>query len=206
MDRNGENVIAVAPGANDFLSPADVDRAADVLAECDSLILQLEVPVETVQHAAWLANKSGIRVILNPAPARQLPNELLAVVDVLVPNESEARQLLGLRDHQSLDDRSTVAGLLDFGVRTAVVTRGRKGSLVVTPDEIRPIAAPEVQCVDATAAGDAFTGALAVALSAGMDIWDSVGFASAAAALSVTRMGAQSSMPTSAEVESFIGR
>lgn len=203
VDESGENMIAVAPGSNGALSLRDVDRAADVLSECDALIVQLEVPIETVTHAVWLAHERGVRVILNPAPACPLPKELFAMVDVLTPNESEARQLLGLQTDQPADDPSVLRRFIDMGVKSVILTLGARGVLAITPNEHRVIPAPRVQAVDTTAAGDAFTGALGVALSSGMDIWDASKFACRAAATSVTRLGAQCSMPTREEVEAF---
>lgn len=205
VDSDGENMIAVASGSNAALSPSDVDRAADALSECDALVLQLEVPLETVMHAAGLAHRLGVRVILNPAPACPLPKELLAMVDVLVPNETEARHLLGLGLNQPADDPSPLRRFLDVGVENVILTLGGKGVLVVTSKEDRMIPVPKVQVVDTTAAGDVFTGALGVGLSSGMDIWEASGFSCRAAAISVTRLGAQSSMPTREEVEVFLG-
>lgn len=205
VNDSGENMIAVAPGSNGALSPEDVDRAAGMLPECDALIVQLEVPVETVGHAVRLAHDLGVRVILNPAPARPLPKELLAMVDVLTPNESEARHLLGLQTDQPADDPSVLRRFVDMGVKSVILTLGARGVLAVTPNEHRLIRAPKVRAVDTTAAGDAFTGALGVALSSGMDIWDASSFACRSAAISVTRLGAQCSMPTREEVEAFLG-
>ena len=204
VDSSAENMIAVAPGANGALSPADVDRAVDVLPGCDALVVQLEVPLGTVEHAVRLAYEKGVRVILNPAPARPLTRELLSMADVLVPNETEACQLLSLSADESVDDPAIVRRFLDMGVKNVILTLGARGVLVVTPDESRMVPAPKVRAVDTTAAGDAFTGALAVALSSGMSIFDSARFACASAAIAVTRLGAQCSMATLEEVEALI--
>ncbi len=203
VDSAAENIIAVAPGANGALSPEDVDQAAGELAECDALIVQLEVPLRTVMHAVRLAHERGIRVILNPAPACPLPDELLGMVDVLTPNESEARLLLGLRPDEPVDDPEVIRRFLDLGVKNVILTVGAKGALVVTPEGSWPVPAPKVRAVDTTAAGDAFTGALGVALSSGMDIRSASEFACRSAAIAVTRLGAQCSMPTREEVEAL---
>jgi ribokinase len=205
VDSGAENMIAVAPGSNGALSPADVDRAAEALPECDALVVQLEVPIETVEHAVRLAHGLGVRVILNPAPARPLSRELLSMADVLVPNETEARQLLGLSPDERVDDAALVRRFLDMGVKSVILTLGARGVLVVTADESRTVPARRVQAVDTTAAGDAFTGALAVALSSGMDMFDSARFACTAASIAVTRLGAQCSMPTRKEVDVLLG-
>jgi len=205
VDNAAENMIAVAPGANGALSTDDVDRASDALAECDALILQLEVPPRTVLHAARLAHDLGVRVILNPAPARPLPSELFAMVDLIVPNETEARQLLELGDDQAVDEPAALRHFLDMGVGNIILTLGSRGALVVTPGESRMILATKVKAVDTTAAGDAFTGALAVGLSSGMDLFRSTEFACKSASIAVTRLGAQCSMPTREEVEALSG-
>ena len=203
VDRKGENVILVAPGSNSRLSPEDVDRAADRMASCRALILQLEAPLNTVEHAARMAHEKGVKVVLNPAPmpADGLPKGLLEAVDILVPNESEARSLLGLKSDQPVDEKSA-AGLLDK-VKCAVVTLGGEGALVVTEESVQRIPAPKVEVVDTVGAGDAFVGALTVGLSSGRSLMESVQFAQTAAAISVTRMGAQSSLPTAEEVARF---
>lgn len=203
VDRKGENVIVVAPGSNSRLSPEDVDRAADRMASCRALVLQLEVPLKTVEHAARLAHEKGVKVVLNPAPmpAEGLPQGLLEAVDIILPNESEARSLLGLRPDQPIDE-SSACGLLEKA-KCAVVTMGGEGALLVTANEVKRMPAPRVDVVDTVGAGDAFVGALTVCLSSGRDIAESVEFAQKAAAISVTRMGAQSSLPTAREVARF---
>lgn len=201
VDLSGENAIAVAPGANSRLSPEDVDRARDRMAACSTLVLQLEIPMETVEHVAHLGREKGVRVILNPAPVHPdgLPRSLLESVDVLVPNESEARLLLNLEPDADIEE-TAARGLLEMGAGSAVVTLGARGALVVTAERLQRVRAPKVTAVDTTAAGDAFTGALAVGLSSGRDLLESADFAAKVAALSVTRIGAQSSLPTADEV------
>jgi ribokinase len=161
-------------------------------------VMQLESPMETVSHAARIAHEAGVRVVLTPAPARVVPRETLAQVDVLIPNEYEAAQLAAL---DTSDDEELGRALLDAGVKTVIITLGSKGALLVQKSGTQRFAAKKVEAVDTTAAGDSFTGALACALSEGRDIAEAVNFAIAAAAISVTRMGAQPSLPTRSEVE-----
>jgi ribokinase len=203
VDDEGENMIAVAPGANSKLSPSDVEVAEEEISLYSVMVLQLEIPLETVISAARMARQKGLKVILNPAPAclRGLPPELLKEVDILVPNESEARALLGLK--ADVIDESWAPQLLELGPKAVVVTLGARGSLVVTYERVWNVPAPRVKAVDSTAAGDAFTGALAVAIAEGQELGASVEFANKVAAISVTRMGAQSSLPTADEVKSF---
>jgi len=204
VDRKGENVIVVAPGANSRLSPADVERASQRMAACSTLVLQLEVPLETVERAASLARERNVRVILNSAPMRsdRLPIGLLGNVDLLIANETEARLLLNLDPNAEVDEKAASA-LLGLGVGSAIITLGAKGAIIAAGEEIQAVHAFKVTPMDTTAAGDAFVGAVAAALSSGKSLLESARFASRAAALSVTRMGAQSSLPTALEVERF---
>jgi ribokinase len=204
VDREGENAIAVAPGANARLTPADVDRAETAIREAEVVVLQLEVPIETVLHALGLAKRHGRRVILNPAPAARVPDEALSLVDLLTPNETEAEMLLGGGAAGLGGIAATAEALRAKGVGTVIVTLGREGAFVVGPEGSFHVPGRHVQAVDTTAAGDAFTGALACALAEGRDLPAALEFATAAAALSVTRMGAQSSLPDRAAVEAFL--
>jgi ribokinase len=202
VDNTGENSIAVAPGANGHLSPLDVQRAQAAILDADVLLLQLEVPLETVQVAAELARQAGVCVILNPAPAPEspLPPALLACVDVLTPNESEANALTGAPD--SLD--RAARRLLDTGVEAVVITLGARGALIVTQQGQQMVSGFPVKAVDTTAAGDAFNGGLAAALGEGHPLAEAVRFANACGALAATRLGAQPSLPTAEEVERFL--
>jgi len=197
VDESGENSIVVAPGSNARLSPEDVDRVAERIRTADALVMQLESPIETVAHAAEIAHRAGVRVILNPAPAGMVPRDTLAKVDVLIPNESEAAQLAAL---DSRDEEQLGAALLAVGVKSVIITLGSKGALLVEPAASRRFASRQVDAVDTTAAGDSFTGALACALAEGKAMPDAIEFATAAAAISVTRMGAQPSLPTRDEL------
>lgn len=199
VDANGENVIVVAPGANDRLQPEHVQQARKAFDSADVLLVQLEVPLDTVTAAVSMAKETGTTVILNPAPARELPDSLLKMVDVLTPNETEAARLSGV-DPTTMEPGEVGENLLALGVQTVVMTLGAQGGIIITRDGALHFEALKVDAVDTTAAGDAFSGALAVALAEGKDLKDAAGFAAKVAALSVTRMGAQPSLPTRQEV------
>ncbi len=204
VDDDGNNVIVVAPGANQKLSPEDVKKAESTIASSDVLVAQLEVPLETVEFAVRLAHNSGVLVVLDPAPARRLSSELLAMVDVLTPNETEAGILTGIEVTDEDSARAAAGKLLQCGVKAVVLTMGAKGFLLADGGGTQLVPAVKVDAVDATAAGDAFTGSLAVGLAQGQTLFDAALFANYVAALSVTKMGAQSSMPSRQAVESFI--
>lgn len=193
--RDGENSIAVASGANGQLSPADVKKAARVIGDAGTLVMQLETPVQTVMAAASIASRKGVRVILNPAPARTLDDSLLKLVTILTPNETEAELLTGIkvRDDETAD--KAARALMARGVQTVILTLGSRGAFVRSADVAQRVPGFKVKPVDTTAAGDVFNGALAVALSDGMSLLDAVRFANAAGALSTMRMGAQPSAP-----------
>ena len=203
VSESGENAIAVAPGANMRLTAADVDRAAPAIREADMLLLQLETPLPTVRHAATLAMKAGVPVILNPAPAAPLAGELLSRVSVLTPNELEAAALTGASASGVDAARQAALRLHASGVRDVVITLGREGALMEGEAGSGHVPGCAVTAVDTTAAGDAFNGALAVALAEGASLARAVRFANRAAALSVTGPGAQPSLPTRDAVESF---
>jgi ribokinase len=200
---DGENSIGVASGANLCLSPADVQRAADVITAADALVMQLETPLETVRAAATIAAAHDVPVILNPAPAQPLDDALLRLVSVLTPNESEAELLTGVHVTDEAAASRAADTLRARGVRQVIVTLGARGAFVSAPQFQGLLPAFPVQAVDTTAAGDVFNGALAVAMSEGRSLEQSVRFASAAAALSVTKLGAQPSAPRRPEIESL---
>ncbi|MDQ7820345.1 MAG: ribokinase [Armatimonadota bacterium] len=202
VDQAGRNTIVVASGANMRVSADDVEAARDVLAASQVVLLQLEVPVPVVLHAARLASEAGCRVILDPAPAPAdpLPESLYRLLTVINPNEVEARALTGVDPADADGARRAADTLLARGCRAAVIKLGERGSYVAA-DGVRELApAVPVQAVDTTAAGDAFAAALAVALAEGRDLRGAVRFATVAAAVSVTRAGAQPSMPRREEV------
>jgi len=204
VDDAGNNVIVVAPGANQMLSPEDVKKAESDITSSGALVAQLEIPLETVEFAAQLANNCGVPFILDPAPAQELRPELLKMVDVLTPNETEAQILTGIEVTEEDSARTAVKKLLEYGVKSVILTMGANGFLLGSDDEMEFVPAVKVNAIDATAAGDAFTGSLAVGLAHGKTLADAATFANYVAALSVTKMGAQSSMPTKEAVESFI--
>jgi ribokinase len=202
--KDGENSIAVAGGANAKLSPADVRKAKAAFADASVLVMQLETPLESVQAAADLAVKDGVRVILNPAPAQPLPDKLLKCVSILTPNETEAELLTGIAVTDTASAAVAAAKLRARGVQTVIITLGARGSFVATESGGQLVSGFKVEAVDTTAAGDIFNGALAVALAEGKPLDQAVRFGHAAAAISVTRLGAQPSAPTRREIEKFL--
>jgi ribokinase len=204
VDDSGNNVIVVAPGANQRLSPEDAKKAEVEIASSGAVVAQLEVPLETIEFAARLANGLKIPFILDPAPAQRLSPELLKTIDVLTPNETEAQILTGIEVTDQDSARGAAKNLLASGVKAVIVTMGAKGFLLAESERIEYVPAIKVNAVDATAAGDAFTGSLAVGLAQGQSLADAALFANRVAALSVTKMGAQPSMPTRQAVESFM--
>lgn len=201
VDNRGENLISAAPGANAKLDPAHVERAKDAIAGADGLLVQFEVPLDSVARALDIARENGVLTVLNPAPAKELPRELLDRVDVLVPNRTEIAGILGRLEADDIAEAT--AGLRTCGVKHVIVTLGSEGALIVSEHEER-VPAFEVKAVDAVAAGDVFCGAFAVAYTEGKNLAGAVRFACAAAAISVTRRGAQPSVPKRDEIDSFL--
>jgi ribokinase len=197
----GQNIIAVAPGANNRLSPADIETAKAAFEGAGVVVLQLETPMETVVAAAKAGRAAGAKVILNPAPAQVLPGEIYPFIDILTPNETEAEILTGEKSPES-----AAQTLLRRGVGIVLITLGKDGVLLATKEGAKRIPGFRVQAVDATAAGDAFNGALAVALAGGKGLEEAIRFSHGVAALSVTKLGAQPSLPTIQEVEKFLCR
>lgn len=201
---DGENSIAVASGANGALSPADVNFARKVIESADILVLQLEVPLETVRAAAEIAANAGVKVILNPAPACLLGDDILKHVTIITPNESEAELLTAIKVVDEKSAERAAQALIDKGVETVLVTLGPKGVWIKTRNISQLVPGFVVKAVDSTAAGDVFNGALAVALAEKKSLLEAARFANAAAALSVTKLGAQPSAPTRQEIEKFL--
>ncbi|HOC17916.1 MAG TPA: ribokinase [Vicinamibacterales bacterium] len=206
--KDGENSIAVASGANANLAPADVKRASAAIAQADALVMQLETPLATVHAAAGIAAKAGVPVILNPAPApaKPLPARLLRQVSILTPNETEAELLTGIKVSDRVSASRAAAKLRALGVGAVIITLGRRGAFVAAEAGEHLVPGFKVKAVDTTAAGDVFNGALAVALGEGRALADAVRFANAAAAISVTRLGAQPSAPRRREIDRLLGK
>lgn len=201
VDKNGENCIVVASGTNATLIPADLQKAEAEIKNAAIVLMQLEIPVETVEWVAKMATANNVRVVLNPAPACVLPASLIENISVITPNETEAEMLSGIKI-TNLETAIQAGKIIkDKGVETVIITLGIKGALVITDSIIEMVPAPTVEAVDTTAAGDVFNGALAVALSEDVEILNAVAFACEAAAISVTKMGAQSSAPYRSEVQ-----
>jgi ribokinase len=200
VDEEGENNIVVASGANGTLVPGDIKKELFDTNKHDIFLMQLEIPVETVKYVAEKAFKNGNRVILNPAPACWLSDSLYRCIHVLTPNETEAELLTGIQVFDTSSARLAAEYLREKGIRHVIVTMGGTGAYVVSGSVSTMIPGIQVKAVDTTAAGDVFTGAIAVGLSEGKDIITAVNFANRAAAISVTRMGAQASAPFRDEV------
>ena len=207
VDDEAHNYLVVAPGANGTLSADDVRAARDAITSANTVVCQFEIPVETVLEAFRIAKAAGVRTILNPAPApsRPLPDELLTLTDLCVPNETEAESLTGMPVGAVSEAEAAARMLLTRGPQAVIITLGARGALYVSSTEMEHLPAPSVKAIDPTAAGDAFIGALAVFLGEGAGWRVAVERANAVAALSVTRMGAQSSLPYRAEVEGALG-
>ncbi|MBW8332771.1 MAG: ribokinase, partial [Prolixibacteraceae bacterium] len=190
VDKKGENSIVVAPGSNGTLSAADFDKAIAELYESEYVLMQLEIPIPTVEHIARMTAKKQKKVVLNPAPAAVLADELLQNLYIITPNETEAELLTGIKvsDEQSALKAALI--LNEKGVELVIITMGSAGAFLLSNGKSEIISAPKVEAVDTTAAGDTFNGALVVALSEGKTIQESIAFANKAAAISVTRIGA----------------
>jgi len=200
VDKAGENSIVVAPGANAHLLSKDMDAALTEIANAHILLVQLEIPMETVDYVVRFAAGKGVKVILNPAPANILSQELLQCVYILTPNKKEASMIAGI-DVTDMESAKAAARIICAkGVKNVVITMGALGALIHKDGDFSVVAARKVETVDTTAAGDVFNGALAVAVSEDKSLEEAVDFACEAAAISVTRLGAQSSIPYRTEL------
>lgn len=190
-----------ASGANMLLNEQDVDKVVEEMCEGDILLMQLEIPIQTVEYAARKAFEKGVKVVLNPAPARSLPKELLRYLFMITPNRIEAEMLTGIKIVNDADAERVAKEISAMGVQNIIVTLGSKGCLVREGDTSYCVDAFKVEPVDTTAAGDTFNGALCVGLAEGMNLRQSAGMASKASSVAVTRMGAQSSIPYRKELD-----
>jgi ribokinase len=204
IDAGGENCISVAPGANYRLTPAHVDRAREVIETASVVVAQCEIPAETLEHVIDLGSRLGKRVMLNLAPARPLGDASLAKLGALAVNETEAEFLTGLPVRTDAEVEAAAAALLARGPKIVILTLGARGAWVAAEGQLGLVPGFEVKAVDTTAAGDVHCGALAVALVEGRALLEAVAFANAAAALSVTKLGAQPSAPGRAEIDTLV--
>ena len=200
VDKEGENYIVVAPGANSKLSPNDVYQVKDTIAEAEIILIQLEIPIVTISAIIEIAKTTGQKVILNPAPAQRLDFDLLDGLFLITPNETEASLLTGIPVKEELTARKAAQIIHDKGVQNVIITLGAQGAYLHNGTTSRIIHGKKVKAIDTTAAGDVFNGAMAVAISEGMNLEDAAGFANSAAAIAVTRLGAQSSVPFRNEI------
>lgn len=204
LEENGHNRIVIIPGANLKLTPNDIEKYEDQIKASDILVLQLEIPVETVYKAIELGHKYKKSIILNPAPAAKLDREFIKLVDYIVPNETEASLLTGIKVNSIESGREAAKNLLEAGCKNVIITLGERGALLINDTEEIFQKPYNVKPVDSTAAGDSFIGAFAYSLTKGLNHKDAMEFASAEGALTVTKIGAQPSLPSLMEVEMFM--
>ena len=201
VDAFGENCILVAPGANASLSVKDIEKARNEIENATILLMQLEIPMEVVEYAAEIAHASGVRVILNPAPAQTLSDQLLKCLYLIAPNNTEAEMLSGVKVKDWASARIAADKISERGVPIVVITLGALGALVKEDGTYYEVSSEKVEAVDTTAAGDTFCGTLSVGISEGKSIVEAVKMACRASAITVTRMGAQAAIPYRHEVQ-----
>ncbi|HYE10317.1 MAG TPA: ribokinase [Patescibacteria group bacterium] len=204
VDSAANNCIIVVSGANNMLSADDIRTSYDALQNSDVVVAQLEVPIETVKYVLSTAKQLGKLTILNPAPAVELDKDFLANVDILVPNDTELQLISGIQVNNESDMENAAQVLMNKGVRELIVTLGDKGCVHINKLGMKAYPAYKVNAVDTTAAGDSFIGAVAVAINEGKSLEEAIHFATAVGAITVTKEGAQSSLPLRGEVETFI--
>ena len=204
VDNGGENSIVVAPGANGALQAADIDAAQSVFDDAAFILMQLEIPLDTLEHVLAIANARGVPVILNPAPATiNLSPALLSKLYALTPNETEAAMISGVRVEDIDDAKRAAIKINEMGVKLVVITLGDKGVVCYDGTDFIAVPSLKVDAIDTTAAGDTFNGVFAAALAEGRGLHEALRISNAAAAISVTRLGAQSSAPYRSEIEAF---
>ena len=201
--KDGDNSIIVDPGSNYKLTAEMIDEMEDQIKECSIMLVQLEIPIETVERAVSLARKHGVTVLLNPAPAAKLSEELLSKIDIFTPNESECEFITGIPVKSTKDAERAVEVLVGKGIRQVIITMGSKGVVYNSGNTIVHKPAYNVEVVDTTAAGDSFSGAVAVALAGGKNIDEAIELASKVGALTVMKKGAQPALPSLEEVKKF---
>ena len=206
IDASGDNSIVIIPQANMALTVENIDKAETVIADSDVLVLQCEVPMEANKRAAEIANKNDTLVILNPAPACEIPDAILSLTDLLTPNESETEILTGMPTHSNEQAIEAAHNLLSKGIETVILTLGSRGSFLLTEKMDKLIPAYSVNVIDTTAAGDAYCGALAASLAQGALIEEAVKIANAAGALAVTKLGAEPSLPTKKAIDQLLAK
>jgi ribokinase len=204
IDASGDNSIVIIPQANMALTVENIDKAESVIADSDVLVLQCEVPMEANKRAAEIANKNDTLVILNPAPACEIPDAILSLMDLLTPNETETEILTGMPTHSNEQAIEAAHNLLSKGIETVILTLGSRGSFLLTEKMGKRIPAYSVDVIDTTAAGDAYSGALAASLAQGTHIEEAVKIANAAGALAATKLGAEPSLPTKKAIDQLL--
>ena len=204
VDDSGQNSIVISSGANGRVSDEDVDRGEDLIRSTDVLLLQLEIPLNAVIRAAELARLHGAITVLNPAPAQPLPTELLPLIDVLIPNETEAAILSGCESNTDEEIRQAATALRKSGVKTIIMTMGSRGALLITENVFSHFPTFPIDPVDTTAAGDAFVASFSVALAEGRSLQEAVRYGNAAGALACTKLGAQPSLPNRSALKNML--
>lgn len=206
VSEKGENSIAVAPGANMKLLPSDLESFEELIGESNVVLMQLETPIETLKYLADLTFQKNIKLILNPAPAQEISDDLLKKIWLITPNESEASLLTGVKVIDNLSAQVAAKTLLNKGVKNVIITLGEKGGLLCNSEGLLHYEAQKANAVDTTAAGDVFNGTLAVGITNGKSFEEAIEFGAAAAAISVSREGAQTSIPSREEIDDFINQ
>jgi len=206
VESTGENRIIIIPGANGMVDCGFIDSELELMLECDIFLLQLEIPVETVAYAIKILKNNGKTVILDPAPAAKLPDDIFPFIDYITPNETELEALTGIRTENETDIKAAASYLLAKGVGTVIAKVGKRGAFIIDNREFLYSPVFDVKVIDTTAAGDSFNAGFAYALAEGRNLAECVVFANATASLSTTAKGAQGAMPTLAQVNSLMAR